>query len=347
MAENDSISTDQLLPFEREAGKSPAETRKGILDALESEHASDEPGTEEPTDDAGDEPDESESDEEEIEEASDEDEPEDGEESEDEDEEPESEPVYEVKVNGKTEKVSLREALDGYQRQSDYSRSWQALADEKKQFQAEATQVRQARDQYAERLEALALTLKDTQPKEPDWDKLRAENPTEYAVQRADFARFKEKQAEVEAEQRRVHGERLADWNKEQEKLLQAETEKLLGAIPEWKDETKASADKAKLVDYATGTLGYSNEELANMMDHRALLVIRKAMLYDEGQTKGKDKIRDKVKPAAVVLKPGHRERSPERGPKSAVKRARQTLRKTGRTEDAAAYIATLLGQEG
>ncbi len=347
MAENESLGTDQLLPYERKAAESPADVRKGILSALESEHASDEPeGDEEPADDKGAQPEESESEEEE-EYSESEEESEEGEESEEEEEEPESEPVYEVKVNGKTEKVSLREALDGYQRQADYTRGKQAVAEERKKSEAEAVQLRQARDQYAERLEALALTLKDTLPKEPDWDKLRSEDPTQYAVQRADFARLKERQAEVEAEQRRVYEERVSDWSKQQDALLKAETEKLLEALPEWKDETKAKDEKAKLVDYVTQTYGWTDAELGNVTDHRLMLVLRKAMLYDEGQTKGKDKIRDKVKPAPVVLKPGHRERSPERGPKTAVKRARQTLRKTGRTEDAAAYIATLLGQEG
>lgn len=338
MSENASVSTDHLMPFER-AAESPADQRKGLLAAVESDLGPDEPiGAEEPTADEGAEPDEVGSEDDEIL-----DEDAEGEELEDEDEEPEPEALYEVKVAGQTEKVTLKEALQGYQREADYRRKTQAVAEERKKAEAEAVQLRNARDQYAAQLESLALALKGQQPKEPDWDKLRQENPTEYAVQRADFQRAQEKLNEVHAEQQRVYQERLQAWEKEQDRFLQAETEKLHEAIPEWKDENVAKAEKAKLVEYLTTTGGWTMDDVATVQDHRLMLALRKAMLYDEGQKKGREKIAGKVKPAGQTLKPGAQARAPLKGRKAAAKRARQQLARTGRADDAAALIATML----
>jgi len=338
----ESLGTDQLLPFER--AESPADVNKSLFAALDSEYSEEAEGADEPTDEGDAQAPEAESDDAESEELADDEEPDESDEDGEADEEDEApEPLHRLRVDGKEVEVSLQELKDGYSRQQDYTRKTQALAEDRRKAEAEATQLRGARDQYAERLEALATALKQAQPTEPDWDKLKAENPTEYVVQREDFRRLKERQQEVEAEQRRVYEERLADWEAQQEAYLAAESAKLHEAIPEWKDEAKAKVEKGKLADYVTKTYGWTNDDLAAVTDHRLMLVLRKAMLYDESQTVGKEKIRDKVKPAVKVLKPGVRERVPNREIKSERKRARNALAKSGRTEDAARLFETFL----
>lgn len=55
--------------------------------------------------------------------------------------------MYTVKVDGQELQVPLEELLNGYQRQADYSRKTQALADERRQLQAQMAQYQQPQTQ--------------------------------------------------------------------------------------------------------------------------------------------------------------------------------------------------------
>src|SRR3990167_2698776 len=91
--------------------------------------------------------------------------------------------LYEVRPDGKPEKVTLDEALRGYTGQLTIQRRLQDVALERKAFQTERAgelaKVGQLRDEYAKRLDLLAKTLEDGDA-EPDWDALKRDNPTEY-----------------------------------------------------------------------------------------------------------------------------------------------------------------------
>lgn len=344
MAQETALGTDQLLPFERTGESTTDVLHKGLLAALESEDQpeTDEPAAEEaPTSEA--QPD----DEAEVEveaEAESEDESDEGEESdEDEAEEPAPEPLHEVIVDGKPQKVTLQEALAGYQREADYRRKTQALAEDRKKVESLETELRQVRDQEAQQLQALAELHAKSAPPTRDWAALRAQDPTQYAVEWAAYQQHREQAQAIEAEQKRVYEARLAEWTKQQEAVLQAETAKLHEAIPEWRDNERAAQDKAKLVDYVTQTYGWSTDDLASVTDHRLMVVLNKARLYDESQQKGQQTIKEKIKPAAAVMKPGTREVSPQKGKKQAIKQARMQLARTGRAEDAAALIEHML----
>jgi hypothetical protein len=76
-----------------------------------------------------------------------------------------------VKIDGKTQKIKLSEAIAGYQRQADYSRKTEALASERKAIEAEVAAVRQERGQYAYLLENLAKQLDTAAAREPDWER--------------------------------------------------------------------------------------------------------------------------------------------------------------------------------
>jgi len=84
-----------------------------------------------------------------------------------------------------------------------------------------------------------------------------------------------------------------------------AENELLLAAIPEWSDSAVARKANEDLSDYAINTLGFTAEELAATIDHRAILMLRDSFalhqLQEDGETAVKKKKKKRVKP----LKPG------------------------------------------
>lgn len=124
----------------------------------------------------------------------------------------------------------------------------------------------------------------------------------------------------------------FADQQARMQSYLEEEREKLLDAIPEWKDDAVASNEKRELIEFAKSA-GYTDEEIAMVTDHRVLVLLRKAMLHDKAQKKRPVAERKIQKVRSATPGPGNK-RQPSKG-----ERARQRLAKTGRVEDAAAAL--------
>lgn len=270
-----------------------------------------------------------------------------GDESEDEsDEEEESdedeqrEPVYAVKVDGQEIEVPLSELVKGYSRTADYTRKTQELAAIRKQVEAVAQESIAVRDQYAQRLVQLEQYLQQTAPQEPNWEKLRAEDPIEFAAQWADYQRRQQYLQQVRAEQEAIFQRQQAEQMLATQQQLEQARQWLTIAIPEWRDEEKAKAERAALKEYGQRN-GYSAEELSQVADPRAVVLLRKAMLYDRMQER-KGQIKPVKKPAAPVLKPGAAAK-PSTKKSSDLKSAKQRLAKTGSIRDAAEVFKSLL----
>ncbi len=86
----------------------------------------------------------------------------------------------------------------------------------------------------------------------------------------------------------RVATEHQSQMRAEMLRHLEAEKQKLLAAVPAWRDDKRAKSEQAAITTYAKG-LGFTDQELAGLTDHRAVLALRKAWLYDQGKgLKGK-----------------------------------------------------------
>jgi hypothetical protein len=256
----------------------------------------------------------------------------------DETEEDEQPQVFTVKVDGKEIEVTLDELQQGYSRTQDYTRKTQQIAETRKAVEAEAAAIRAEREQYAQLLGALQQQLESAGEQPVDWDRLYAEDPIEWVRQR-ELARDKqERQAAIQSEQQRLSQLTQKQREEEFKATLAKESEALIQAIPEWKDANKAKAEKALLIEFGQ-KVGYSEDELKNVFDHRAVLTLRKAALYDQMMSKRKD-IKPVVNNGPRPVKPSAAGRvsSTTEGT-----RAKQRLAKTGRVDDAAKAIELLL----
>jgi hypothetical protein len=256
----------------------------------------------------------------------------------DETEEDEQPQVFTVKVDGKEIEVTLDELQQGYSRTQDYTRKTQQIAETRKAVEAEAAAIRAEREQYAQLLGALQQQLESAGEQPVDWDRLYAEDPIEWVRQR-ELARDKqEKQAAIQSEQQRLSQLTAQQRTEELKATLAKESEALIQAIPEWKDANKAKAEKALLIEFGQ-KVGYSEDELKNVFDHRAVITLRKAALYDQMVSKRKD-IKPVVNNGPRPVKPSAAGRvsSTTEGT-----RAKQRLAKTGRVDDAAKAIELLL----
>lgn len=256
----------------------------------------------------------------------------------DESEEEEQPQVFTVKVDGKEVEVTLNELQNGYSRTQDYTRKTQQVAEARKELEAESAAIRAEREQYAQLLGALQQQLESAGEQPIDWDRLYLEDPIEWVRQR-ELARDKqERQAAIQSEQQRLSQLTAQQRADEMKATLAKESEELIKAVPEWKDPKKAKAEKQMLIEFGQ-KIGYSEDELKNVFDHRAVITLRKAALYDQMVSKRKD-IKPVVNNGPRPVKPSAAGRVSQTTEGT---RAKQRLAKTGRVDDAARAIELLL----
>jgi hypothetical protein len=244
-----------------------------------------------------------------------------------------------VKIDGKTQKIKLSEAIAGYQRQADYSRKTEALASERKAIEAEVAAVRQERGQYAYLLENLAKQLDTAAAREPDWERLKAEDPVEFAVKRLEWQEMTERRRAIHAEQQRLQVTAAREAQQAFKSTVEAERAKLHEAIPAWKDEKRWAKDRVAIREYGQ-KLGFTEEELTGAADSRAIVALYKAMKFDQLAEKKPVPVRPSAN-APRPLPTGSANKPPARVTERI--KAEKRLAKTGSVDDAAKFFEHLL----
>lgn len=239
--------------------------------------------------------------------------------------------VYRVKVNGEDVEVTLDELLSGYSRESDYRRKTTELAEQRRQFQAEAQAIAAQRQQFAEAFQRLEAEYKAIQGPEPDWQRLAQEDPIGFTIQKHQWDMQQQKLAGLRQQAEQAMQQQAAHRQQEYQQWLASENEKLVKAIPAWSDPQKGPQIKKEIAEYAKG-LGLGSEQLANL-DALSVLTLRKAMAYDKLQA-NKPGVMKKIVKAPKTVKPGTAQ--PKAAASQKVRTAKAALAKSGRVEDAA-----------
>jgi hypothetical protein len=250
-------------------------------------------------------------------------------------------PTYKVKVGKEEMEVPLDELLKGYSRTSDYTRKTQEVAEARKAVEAERQKIEEAarlRDTYAQRLQVIEQMLSQGEKGE-DLAALKESDPIGYAVKIAEQTEREKQLAAVRAEQQRIAQQQQAEQSQRLQAHLQAEALKLQEAIPEMADPAKSQAIKTDIRNYAK-KIGFSDEELAQVYDSRAVTALYKAMQFDK-LTQGKADAVKKVAQAPRMMRPGTS--TPEARESSEAKKLREQLRRSGKKNDAARIFERLL----
>jgi hypothetical protein len=251
-------------------------------------------------------------------------------EGEDEQEEPAK---YRVKAAGEEREVTLDELIKSYQLGTDYTKKSQAVAEERKVVEAERQRIEEARylrDQYAERLQVIEQML-NQQPETENLDYLKETDPIGYAVKVAELSQREKQLAQVRAEQARIAEQQQREQQEQLGQVVQAESRKLAEVIPEYADPQKGETLRRELREFGLKA-GFSDQELANVYDSRAVLTLYKAMQYDKLQS-AKPGITKKVNEAPKVIKSGV---SQPRDSSDEMKKLKARAKQTGRVADAA-----------
>ena len=169
----------------------------------------------------------------------------------------------------------------------------------------------------------------DTEMASIDFDKMYEEDPSGAA--RLQY-QMQKRQRDLEATRQQLQQSQQEEY----QKYIQEQEKQMYLKMPEMKDPEKAGAVRSDMKRYLADT-GYSQAEVANLTDHRMLLILKDAMAYRKLQAT-KPGLAKKVSNAPKVVKSGTAKTKSE---KFAIKRNEgiKRLKKSGSLRDAAAIF--------
>jgi len=250
---------------------------------------------------------------------------------------------YTIKVDGEEYEVNLEELKAGYQRQSDYTRKSQALAEGRKEneaIQSERIRLEQERQMYANGLQMLKeqQSAKLQEFKDVDWENLKEEDPYAYMLKKDEYRDAQDKARNAAQQQQIVQQQQKQQEAQSRATFVQDQYSQLVNALPEW--DNKESTVKEDIRKFAISS-GYAPEEVDQLADHRSVLILKKAMEFDKLTKKVAPK-KKAIKKVPKVQKSGRgKVKSEAADDKTKKKRAR--LRKSGHQDDAASVFYDML----
>lgn len=248
-----------------------------------------------------------------------------------------------VKVDGKTTQVPLSELINGYSREAHFTHKSQAFAEQQREWESQKQTVTQSLQQHLQTVTNLVTLahqelLRDYQG--IDWNKLQTEDPIRWSIL---DRQFQHRNAQIQQAMQQTAAQYQAQQQAQQQELAQRlpqEEEKMLAAIPQWRDEAKFQADRVVMAQMGQ-KMGFTPAELSQILDHRQMLALHYASQFLKLQAQAPQRLKE-VRAAPQMANPGARiTRDPQ-----AVQRgqAKANFMKNRKDPDAqAAYFETLV----
>lgn len=190
-------------------------------------------------------------------------------------------PEEEWEAGGQTFKVKKSELRAGYMKDADYRQKTAKVAERLQAAEQVIQHVQQEHAQRANRLDVFMESLqRELVGSQPD-PRLIDDNPQEFLRQTAQYNQRAQLMHQAMAERQGLAQQQQAMQAQRHAQLLHAEQERLSSAIPEWRD-SKARQAEQRLIADTLQKAGYRPEEISSVADHRAVVLARKAALYDQ-----------------------------------------------------------------
>ena len=331
---------DEQINQESNSVETPRDATEVFTDMLDAEESNDKPevANEEVATEAVEETDE-EALEEEVEEES-EDEPEaTDEEDESEEVEVEERKTYRVKASGVEKDVTLDELVSGYQKSTDYTQKSQTLAEERTKVEAHAQEIQNAmrtREAYAQKLSQVEQYLTSQAKPSENLEELKENDPIQYAITVAEQTEANKKINTIRQERQKVAQEQQHYRLQQQNQVVANEALMLSEKVKEFSDPKKAEQIKSDIRTFGK-SVGFSDQELSQVYDHRHVMILQKAMAYDKLQ-KANPGVNKKLKSAPKMASKTKRVTNAE----SYTKQKKQ-LKGTGSIDDATSVFKNFL----
>ena len=327
---------EQINDTSNEVVETQVDAVETFTNMLEAEESNDKPEvTNEQEDEEAVEETAEETEPEEVEEESEEDEPDDTDED---DVEVEERKTYRVKAGGEEKDVTLEELVSGYQKGDDYTKKSQTLAEARKKVEAHAHEVQQAmqvKEEYAQRLAQVEQFLM-SDGEQVNLDELKENDPIQYAIKVAEQTETNKKINLLRQERAKVQQQQQAYQAQQQHAVVANEAKMLSEKVKEFSDPKKAEQIKNDIRSFGK-SVGFSDQELSQVYDHRHVLILQKAMEYDKLQ-QSKAGVNKKLSNAPRMAKKGKKVMNADNYTKQ-----KKRLRSSGSLDDATSVFKNFI----
>ena len=242
--------------------------------------------------------------------------------------------TYSIKVDGEDVSVTLDDLKRDYSGQQYIQKGMKQAAEVRKQAEEAFNGLNQQRQQLDQLMQQVGQQGVLAQPTPPTRELLN-DDPLGYieaeATYRDEMGAYQNQRQQL-AQQHQATQQAQGEAQKAN---LEMQMSELTKAIPDFGDKNKASKMKDRLLKQGINE-GYTSEEMSSIVDHRAMKVLHKAMLYDQ-MVSGKSTVESKLKKARPLIKAGAK-KQPDSASKQQAKRMSK-LKSSGSMADAAALL--------
>ena len=253
----------------------------------------------------------------------------------------EEEQTFTIKAAGEEKEVTLDELKKSYQLGSDYTKKTQEVAEQRKVIEQEAKAIieaRKVRDDYSSKLQAIEQFLIGQNDNPAELAAMKENDPVGYAVKVAEMTEKKEQLQTIQAERQRLAQEQQTESQAQMQKFVESQQIKLAESLPEFSDKTKGEQIRNDIRSYGK-KMGFTDNELAQVYDHRHVLVLHKAAQYDKLMA-GKAGVKKKVAKAPKTVKGGAKVKQ---NVTDIQKKQMKRLKQSGSARDAAAIFENFI----
>lgn len=249
-----------------------------------------------------------------------------------------AEQLYTVKVNGREQQVPLSELLRGYSGQTAIQQGFREVASARKEVESVYSALQAERQQLAGFFQQLQQGEIPARPPEPPSDALLEKDPIGYLEQRVRYD--KEVAKWQQAQQVMQEQSQLMAEQSEQARLayLQEQQARLVQALPNLGKPETAAKVREDMIRAGVEVYGFSVDELQQVMDHRALVLLHDAAQYRKLMSGKARAEKQATQPRTPTLKPGTKV-SATAGKKSSAEKARLAMKRTGDVDSVARFL--------
>jgi hypothetical protein len=225
-----------------------------------------------------------------------------------------------------------------------FTQKTQEIAEHRKALESTFQEIHAEREAYARNLQQLLFVAAPEAQRfaNIDWQQLAQEQPAEYVRMTAERDAMRGRIGGIQQELQRVAAHAEQAQAQQFMQLRQAEQQRLIEALPDFGDQEKAPKKVAEMRSWLNQR-GFSDQEIGQVVDHRVLLVVDKAMQADR-VTEARRQAEAKRNTSAPQVQPPGSPR--QRGDTQAAQRRGQkmaSLKRSGSEKDAIAYLLEVL----
>jgi hypothetical protein len=264
-------------------------------------------------------------------------------ESEEADEEPYVDPdevQYDVTVDGQPTKATLKELKAAYSGNKAIDMRVQQASEMRKHAEVMTTELMRQLNTQAEKLKQIDSILAEAEQQGIDWDTLRRTDPQKYLIEKDRLAELQHKRAIVQRNAEEARQQQAELMMRRQAAYASEEANVLIKKLPELADKAKA-AKISENWNKTARNYGFSDDDVASIVDHRMLLVLNDAMKYRAlVEAKKARTVNGKTKAAPKpLLRPGAQNFGQRMNNVKAEREALNRAAQTGSIDDVAATL--------